>query len=143
MLCKMTRCFGLPTEPGLPTRRTSWEQRVSWQRLPLKWKLGFEVRCQVRHRGLDSCRCVPDYSAVAAPGLCGGKQQWQGPGVWVQICTFSAQCWPFKYFQVKIAIFPLASAMPPQGQPFKKVGVLRRLKRRRFGKGGQVIGKRG
>lgn len=52
MLCKMTHGFGLLTELVLPTRRTVEELGAFWQRLPLKWMLGVEVRHRIRHLGL-------------------------------------------------------------------------------------------
>lgn len=50
---------------------------------------------------------------------------------------------PFKCFQVKIPIFPLASAGASLARTFKEVGVLRSLKRKRSRLGGEGVRKKG
>lgn len=102
MLCKVTRWFGLATELG-PFR----------QRLPRQWELGVEVRCHIWYR--YSCghpRCV----SCLPPNLHGGGNTGLRDR-WVRMCTSAATRWPFRRFQVEMAIFPLASAGVSVGSP--------------------------
>ncbi|KAF6074970.1 hypothetical protein HJG60_009380 [Phyllostomus discolor] len=90
----MTRCCGSPREPGLPTGSTSWALGALGRRLPLKRRLGFEVRCQGRHPGPDPCRHVPALSRqpqlrVSREESSNSRARGVGPDLHVQ-CTMLA-----------------------------------------------------
>lgn len=138
MLWKMTHCFGLPTEPGLPTGRTGWALGAFWQKPPLQWELGFEVRCQIRHHGLDSCRRVPAFSRQSQLRV-SREESSRGQGCGSRLARLVHHPGLSRTSRPR----QQSSLQLPQAQPFKKVGVLRRLKRKRFRKGGQVVRKRG
>lgn len=107
-------------------------------------KSGFRLKSDPH--GLYSC-CNPGsvppalLNTVTAPRLQEGSSRGWASG---SIFAHLVQCaGPFKCFQVKIPIFPLASAGASLAQTFKKVGVLRTLKKKRSWLGGEGVRKKG